>query len=73
MGDSFYIERNKEMDKAIDLLVQKYDLSLRYQGRKEQIFSGEAMLISRQKGYVFLRLLSNCTALARDVIHTLQL
>ncbi len=73
MGDSFYIVRSKEKDKAINMLVKKYGLALRYQNQKEQIFSGEEMLISQQKGYTFLRLLSNCTALDLEVKNALQL
>lgn len=73
MGDSFYIVRSKEKDKVIDMLVRKYGLALRYQNQKEQIFSGEEMLISRQKGYTFLRLLSNCPAIALEVKNSLQL
>lgn len=73
MGDSFYIVRNKKMDKAIETLIHKYGLTLRYQNRKEQIFSGEVMLISRQKGYTFLRLFSENATLSPDVKRTLQL
>lgn len=73
MGDSFYILRNKETDRVIDTLIEKYSLSPRYLDRKEQIFSGSMMLISRQKGYTFLRLLSNSTTLAIDVKCALQL
>lgn len=73
MGDSFYMTRNKETDRTIDMLVQKYGLALRYQDRNEQIFSGEKMLISRQKGYTFLRLLLNSNALTTEVKRALQL
>ena len=61
------------MDKAIEGLIHKYGLMLRYQSQKEQIFSGEMMLISLQKGYTFLRLFSENTALSPDVKRALQL
>lgn len=53
MSNALYFDRKKKTDVALDLLKRDYNLKKTFEDNREVIFSGDEMLVTIAKKYVF--------------------
>lgn len=72
MSNSLYLVRNKQSERKIDSLIQKYNLELCYDTKNEKVLKNENILLLLKKKYIFLRVFSGNNCLFPEVQQSLR-
>lgn len=67
MNNSFYFVRSREQDRKVKAFIERYNLSLCYNRKKEKILKNEDCLVLLKKKYIFLHTFSENTCLNAEI------
>ena len=72
LNDGFLLPSNKHIKKKANLIIDKYNVPICFNQKNEKIFRNNQILLSITKKYVFLRTITDDSALQKDLSRILS-